>query len=97
MVTMDFRPSGMIEKIASGLRFVKRAVEADLARFKSYVEFQEAGLEAPQERLEQVEQEEKQEKKQQKGQRDGDEDRDRGSERSDREQRRAERREKAAV
>src|SRR5687768_6152710 len=62
MVTMDFRPSGMMEKMASGLRFVKRAVQADLARFKSYVEFQEAGLEAPQERLQQAKEEEKQEK-----------------------------------
>ena len=36
----------MIEKMASGLRFVKRAVEADLARFKAYVEMSEAkGLE----------------------------------------------------
>jgi uncharacterized membrane protein len=38
MVTMDFVPQGMIEKMASGLRFVKRAVQADLARFKAYVE-----------------------------------------------------------
>ncbi|MFL5951066.1 MAG: SRPBCC family protein [Gaiellaceae bacterium] len=46
MVDMDFHPSGMIEKMASGLRFVKRAVEADLARFKAYVEMGEArGLE----------------------------------------------------
>jgi uncharacterized membrane protein len=46
MVDMDFRPSGMIEKMASGLRFVKRAVEADLARFKAYVEMDDAkGLE----------------------------------------------------
>ncbi|MFL5917805.1 MAG: SRPBCC family protein [Gaiellaceae bacterium] len=46
MVDMDFRPSGMVEKMASGLRFVKRAVEADLARFKAYVELGEArGLE----------------------------------------------------
>jgi uncharacterized membrane protein len=46
MVDMDFHPSGMIEKMASGLRFVKRAVEADLARFKAYVELGEArGLE----------------------------------------------------
>jgi len=46
MVDMDFQPSGMIEKMASGLRFVKRAVEADLARFKAYVEMSEAkGLE----------------------------------------------------
>ena len=42
MVDMDFRPSGMIETMASGLRFVKRAVEADLARFKAYVELGEA-------------------------------------------------------
>jgi uncharacterized membrane protein len=41
MVTMDFIPQGMIEKMASGLRFVKRAVEADLARFKAFVEFKE--------------------------------------------------------
>jgi uncharacterized membrane protein len=41
MVTMDFVPQGMIEKMASGLRFVKRAVEADLARFKAFVEFNE--------------------------------------------------------
>jgi len=33
MVDMDFVPQGMIEKMASGMRFVKRAVEADLARF----------------------------------------------------------------
>ena len=37
--TLDFVPTGMIEKMASGMRFVKRAVEADLARFKAYVEF----------------------------------------------------------
>ena len=42
MVDMDFVPQGMIEKMASGLRFVKRAVEADLARFKAYVELGEA-------------------------------------------------------
>jgi uncharacterized membrane protein len=40
MVDMDFVPQGMIEKMASGMRFVKRAVEADLARFKAYVELQ---------------------------------------------------------
>jgi uncharacterized membrane protein len=46
LVEMDFRPNGMIEKMASGLRFVKRAVEADLARFKAYVEMDDAkGLE----------------------------------------------------
>jgi Polyketide cyclase / dehydrase and lipid transport len=46
LVTMDFQPGGMMEKMASGLRFVKRAVEADLARFKTYCEFENAkGLE----------------------------------------------------
>lgn len=46
MVTLEFEPTGMVEKMASGLRFVKRAVEADLARFKAYVEMREArGLE----------------------------------------------------
>ena len=46
MVTIDFVPQGMIEKMASGLRFVKRAVQGDLARFKAYVELGEAkGLE----------------------------------------------------
>jgi hypothetical protein len=42
MVDMDFVPQGVFEKMASGLRFVKRAVQADLARFKAYVEFGEA-------------------------------------------------------
>ena len=42
MVTVDFHPSGMFEKMASGLRFVKRAVQADLARFKAYAELGEA-------------------------------------------------------
>jgi uncharacterized membrane protein len=50
LVTVDFQPSGIMEKMASGLRFVKRAVQADLARFKAYVEFDEAeGLEYSQE------------------------------------------------
>ena len=42
MVTLDFHPSGMMEKLASGLRFAKRAVQADLARFKAYAELAEA-------------------------------------------------------
>jgi hypothetical protein len=42
MVDMEFEPNGMMEKMASGLRFVKRAVQADLARFKTYVEMQDA-------------------------------------------------------
>ena len=46
MVTVDFHPTGMMEKMASGMRFVKRAVQSDLARFKSYVELQDVkGLE----------------------------------------------------
>jgi len=46
LVTIDFLPSGIIEKMASGMRFVKRAVEGDLARFKAYVELGDAeGLE----------------------------------------------------
>ncbi len=42
MVTMEFEPRGLIEKLASGLRFVKRAVQADLARFKTFVEMEDA-------------------------------------------------------
>ena len=46
MVDMEFEPNGMMEKMASGMRFVKRAVQADLARFKAYVELEDAkGLE----------------------------------------------------
>ena len=42
MVDMEFEPNGMVEKPASGLRFVKRAVQADLARFKAHVEMGDA-------------------------------------------------------
>ncbi|NUR75971.1 MAG: SRPBCC family protein [Thermoleophilia bacterium] len=42
MVDMEFEPNGVLEKMASGLRFVKRAVEADLARFKAHVEMKDA-------------------------------------------------------
>lgn len=42
MVDMEFEPTGMIEKMGSGLRFVKRAVQADLARFKAFVELADA-------------------------------------------------------
>ena len=42
MVTMEFEPNGIVEKMASGLRFVKRAVQSDLARFKAFVEMGEA-------------------------------------------------------
>lgn len=42
MVEMEFEPNGPIEKLASGLRFVKRAVQADLSRFKAHVEMNDA-------------------------------------------------------
>jgi uncharacterized membrane protein len=42
MVEMEFEPNGMVEKMASGLRFVKRAVQSDLARFKAHVEMEDA-------------------------------------------------------
>jgi hypothetical protein len=42
MVDIEFEPNGVLEKMASGLRFVKRAVQADLARFKAYVEMEDA-------------------------------------------------------
>src|SRR3954452_1923248 len=41
MVEVDFQPTGLFEKMGSGLRFVKRAVQADLARFKAYVEMKD--------------------------------------------------------
>ena len=51
MVTVNFEPGGFFEKLASGLRFAKRAVQADLARFKAYVEMDETkGLEYSSER-----------------------------------------------
>jgi len=40
LVTVDFVPSGMSREAGVSMRrFAKRAVEADLARFKAYVEF----------------------------------------------------------
>jgi len=45
MATIDFQPAGLLEKMASGLRFAKRAAQADLARFKAYVEFEQSNLE----------------------------------------------------
>lgn len=40
-VTVDVEPSGMIEKLARGMRFIKRAVRGDLHRFKAHVELEE--------------------------------------------------------
>ena len=40
-VSLDLEPGSLIEKAARGMRFVKRAVRADLARFKAHVLIQE--------------------------------------------------------
>ena len=40
-INMDVEPGGMIEKAARGMRHVKRAVRADLHRFKAFIEIQE--------------------------------------------------------
>src|SRR5204863_3816123 len=87
MVEIDFQPTGMFEKMASGLRFVKRAVQADLARFKAHCEMKDAkGIEyrsAQQQDDEDVDGDERSSK----------DDEQRDDEREEREQRRNERRE----
>ncbi|HEX5762620.1 MAG TPA: SRPBCC family protein [Solirubrobacterales bacterium] len=40
-VSLDVEPGSWIEKMARGMRHVKRAVRADLARFKAFIEVQE--------------------------------------------------------
>jgi hypothetical protein len=40
-VSLDLDPGSLIEKAARGMRFVKRAVRADLARFKAHVVMEE--------------------------------------------------------
>jgi uncharacterized membrane protein len=40
-VNVDVDPGSLIEKAARGMRHVKRAVRADLHRFKAYIEMQE--------------------------------------------------------
>jgi uncharacterized membrane protein len=40
-VSLDIEPHGMFEKMGRGLRFAKRAVRADLHRFKALVELEE--------------------------------------------------------
>ena len=40
-VEVDIEPHGMLEKMARGMRFAKRAVRADLHRFKAVVELDE--------------------------------------------------------
>jgi uncharacterized membrane protein len=40
-VSIDVEPGSLLEKAARGMRHVKRAVRADLARFKAFIEMQE--------------------------------------------------------
>lgn len=40
-VSLDVEPGSLVEKAARGMRHVKRAVRADLARFKAFIEMQE--------------------------------------------------------
>jgi uncharacterized membrane protein len=104
MVTVDFVPQGMIEKMASGLRFVKRAVQADLARFKAYVEMEDVeGLEYKSKPAEMEQHREGEsggeqedegdgQEAQSRGSDDSDDDEQRSAEREERESRREERR-----
>jgi ribosome-associated toxin RatA of RatAB toxin-antitoxin module len=90
MVDMEFEPSGMMEKMASGLRFVKRAVQADLARFKAFVEMEDAkGI--------QYRDASKDESDESQSDDDRDSDGDRDSGREERERARQERRETAGA
>jgi uncharacterized membrane protein len=40
-LTLDVKPGSLIEKAARGMRHIKRAVRADLHRFKAFIEMQE--------------------------------------------------------
>ena len=40
-INIDVEPGGLIEKAARGMRHIKRAVRADLHRFKAFIEMQE--------------------------------------------------------
>jgi len=101
MVDMDFLPTGVVEKMASGMRFVKRAVQADLARFKAYVEMADAkGIEYRSVKDGDEDKKDRKEQKDPQGGQDGGEDEksddDRESDRRDRESRRKERQQTAA-
>ena len=104
MVEMEFEPTGMMEKMASGLRFVKRAVQADLARFKAYVEMEDAkGIEyrsVKDEKEDKEDKEGKEEPQDKQGDRNGGEDEksddERDNDRREREGRRRERQQTAA-
>jgi len=104
MVTVDFQPTGMMEKMASGLRFVKRAVQADLARFKAYAELEDAeGVEyesVPEktdDKDEKTQDDQRNERRQSSSSNgsdsDSDSDEEREADRKEREERRKERRE----
>src|SRR4051812_1430527 len=96
MVEMEFQPTGMMEKMASGLRFVKRAVQADLARFKAYVEMSDAkGLDYRPVKDDKDEKDEKDDEKQDRNGAKSEEERE--SDRSDRESRRKERQKSGAT
>jgi len=93
MVMMEFEPNGMVEKMASGLRFVKRAVQADLARYKAYVELGDAkGIEY---RADDADEPTGRERREQERRGADADDGERQAEREEREKRREERREKA--
>src|SRR6478735_5162690 len=102
MVDMEFEPNGIMEKMASGLRFVKRAVQADLARYKAYVEMEDAkGIEYRAVRDDDDDKQEKQGKQDNGsngsgGSDDGKDDAERENERRERESRRDERRKETA-
>jgi hypothetical protein len=99
MVDMEFEPNGIMEKMASGLRFVKRAVQADLARFKAYVEMEDAkGIEYRPVRDDEDDEKQQQQRGESRSGRsdDGRSDEERDSERQERESRREERRRETA-
>src|SRR5919199_3406069 len=41
LVTLDWPPDGIMEKMASGLRIIKRATQADLKRFRAFMEMKD--------------------------------------------------------
>jgi hypothetical protein len=97
MVDMEFEPNGMMEKMASGLRFVKRAVQADLARFKAYVEMEDAkGIEYRSTRDDEQDEKQQQQRGESGRSEDDKSDDERESERQERESRREERRRETA-
>jgi uncharacterized membrane protein len=95
MVDMEFEPTGMIEKMASGLRFVKRAVQADLARFKAHCEMKDAkGIDyRPASKDEEDDNKDDDEQSERGEQRDAKDEAEREDERQEREERRKSRRE----